>query len=453
MNFSRYTEALYKPVPALSLAFFRIVFGILMFSGLIRFWVKGWIYEFYSKPTFFFTYYGFEWVKPFPENGMYILFFLLILLAIFITLGFLYRISIGLFFIGFTYVELIDKTNYLNHYYFISLLSFLMIFMPMHCCYSIDSILSNKTFRPTVPQWTIRSLQLQVGIVYFFGGIAKLKYDWLFRSEPVSLWLSPHTDYFLIGPLMDEKWFAFFVSWLAAIFDLTVSFFLLKRQTRNYAFASIILFHILTWKLFQIGMFPWMMIFLVLIYYPYSLHQKIIDKTFHFLKRNNRSAKYLRPEKSTNRYIASPAFLVIVVFFIVQFLLPFRYLLYPGNVCWTEEGFRFSWNIMLVEKKGHTEFMVRDPSTNKRWSVSNRAYLTAQQDLMMSTQPDMILQFAHYIKSKEEERGIINPEIHVKSFVSLNGRPACTYIDPAVNLAKEVETLGNKKWILPCCCK
>ena len=40
---------------------------------------------------------------------------------------------------------------------------------------------------------------------------------------------------------------------------------------------------------------------------------------------------------------------LVVLFLGIQFLLPLRHLLYPGNVNWTEEGFRFAWRVMLVE--------------------------------------------------------------------------------------------------------
>ena len=33
----------------------------------------------------------------------------------------------------------------------------------------------------------------------------------------------------------------------------------------------------------------------------------------------------------------------------IQLAFPFRYLLYPGNIFWTEEGYRFSWRVMLME--------------------------------------------------------------------------------------------------------
>src|SRR5690349_12860219 len=127
-----------NPVSIAPLVSFRISFGLLMFFSLLRFWWRGWITTVYVQPRFHFTYWGFEWVQPLGYTGMHLLFAVLIIAALFIALGFFYRIAIVVFFLGFTYVELIDVTTYLNHYYFISLVSFIMIWLPASRDYSLD---------------------------------------------------------------------------------------------------------------------------------------------------------------------------------------------------------------------------------------------------------------------------------------------------------------------------
>ncbi|NKN80703.1 HTTM domain-containing protein, partial [Weissella cibaria] len=107
------------------LAVFRVLFGFIMTVSILRFALKGWIHALYVKPTYYFTFYGFDWVRPLGEAGMYALFLLMGLAALGIMLGWHYRLAAVLFFLSFTYVELIDKTNYLNHYYFVSIVSFL----------------------------------------------------------------------------------------------------------------------------------------------------------------------------------------------------------------------------------------------------------------------------------------------------------------------------------------
>ena len=128
------------------LIIFRIGFGLMMAYGMIRFWLKGWIETLYIQPNFHFSYYGFEWIKPLGSYT-YILFVICGLAAIFIALGFKYRIAIIIFFLSFTYIELMDKTTYLNHYYFISMMSFLMIFLPLNASFSVDSYLKKKSYK------------------------------------------------------------------------------------------------------------------------------------------------------------------------------------------------------------------------------------------------------------------------------------------------------------------
>ncbi len=126
-----------KEVSSSPLSVFRFFFGFLMSVSIIRFWSKGWIKELYIDPSFHFSYYGFEWVKPLGDFT-YLLFFICFISSVFICLGLKYRISIIIFFLSFTYIELMDKTTYLNHYYFVSVLSFLMIFLPANASFSIS---------------------------------------------------------------------------------------------------------------------------------------------------------------------------------------------------------------------------------------------------------------------------------------------------------------------------
>jgi hypothetical protein len=100
---------------ASTLAFFRLAFGFMLFFSLIRFASYGWIADFYIQPQFHFTYYGFEWVKPLG-NYTYLIFIICGLSAFFVAIGYQYRVAIICLFLSFTYIELMDKTTYLNHY-------------------------------------------------------------------------------------------------------------------------------------------------------------------------------------------------------------------------------------------------------------------------------------------------------------------------------------------------
>ena len=72
---------------------------------------------------------------------------------------------------------------------------------------------------------------------------------------------------------------------------------------------------------------------------------------------------------------------LLIIFFIIQLIFPFRYFLYPGELFWNEQGYRFSWRVMLIEKKGFTEFKIVDRETSDSFYVLNENFLTEFQVL------------------------------------------------------------------------
>jgi len=439
-NIQRYIQ---KDTEAAPLAVFRIIFGTMMLFGIIRFCSKGWIDTLYIQPKFFFSYYGFEWVKPLGTYT-YALFFICGLSCLLIAVGYKFRLAAITFFLSFTYIELMDKTTYLNHYYFVSLIGFLFIFLPAADHYSIDA--KNKaSASQKVPQWTIDALKLMVAIVYFYAGLAKLNSDWLLMANPLKIWLAPKYDLPIVGPLLKMPVIAYFFSWFGALYDLTIPFLLLYRKTRIAAFIMVIIFHVLTWWLFPIGMFPFLMIGSALIFFSPQWHRKILLNSAALFKIKI-AAPAVGNEALPARRINSKH-IVILLFFIIQLAFPFRYLLYPGELFWTEEGFRFSWRVMLMEKAGYAQFTIKDSSTGHSFYVNNDDFLTPFQEKQMAFQPDFILEYAHFLHDHYKKQGVADPIVTVESTVSLNGRPGAVFIDPNVNLAKVEESFMPKQWI------
>jgi vitamin K-dependent gamma-carboxylase len=152
----RFVTRLFAPVDIASLVYFRVAFGAIMLWEVWRYFDHGWIKRYYIDPLFHFKYYGFDWVRPWPGDGMYLHFYVLGALAICVAVGLFYRVSTTLFFLGFTYIFLLDKTNYLNHFYLISLISLIMIFVPAHKAFSLDALLRPKIRSDSAPTWARR---------------------------------------------------------------------------------------------------------------------------------------------------------------------------------------------------------------------------------------------------------------------------------------------------------
>lgn len=434
-----------KPAYSASLAVFRMVFGFMILFSTLRFWMKGWIEELYINPKFYFSYYGFEWVKPLG-NYTYILFIVCGISALFFALGWFYRAASILLFLSFTYIELMDKTNYLNHYYFVTLVLFLMIWLPAHVNFSIDSLRKPQIAKRFVPLWTVGSIRLMMGIVYVYAGLAKLNSDWLVEAMPLRLWLPANNDMPLIGPLFNHLWVAYFFSWFGALYDLTIPFFLLNRKTRPYAYATVVIFHLMTAALFPIGVFPYVMMVSALVFFD----SRQVDNMLQKLKTIFTS---LPINIADNTHIFAPRKGRLVVamfglFFAIQLLMPWRYLLNKGELFWTEEGYRFSWRVMLMEKMGYAQFVVTDSTTGEKRVVNNNEFLTRNQERMMATQPDFILQYAQHLHTHYSQQGMTDPEVKATIYVAMNGRRSRLYADTSVNLAKATDIWKTKNWIL-----
>ncbi len=390
-------------------------------------------------------------------------------------LGAFYRISVVLFFLLFTYVELIDKANYLNHYYFVSLVTFLMIFLPANSRLSLDVAFGWTRHRKQCLVGYINTLKLQLAIVYCYAGVAKINSDWLLRAQPMKMWLSAQVHKPVLGFLFRYKATAFFFSWAGMAYDVTIPFWLSIKKTRPFAYLAVVGFHLMTGWLFPIGMFPYIMIAATLIFFSPSQHERILLWLETKFRRNpDHGSKELpvsldpigvasrgtsgiadsgnvfpsAPQAGLSKNYSKALAGLFVAFFAIQLLFPFRYVMYPGNLFWTEQGYRFSWRVMLMEKAGFAVFTVQDAVSGRKAQANNYEYLTPQQEKMMATQPDMMVQYAHFLAREYEQRGFSEPSVTVDAFVTLNGRANKRYIDPSYNLVMAQDSWQHKTWIL-----
>ena len=444
----RLQEQLLEPRDAASLAVFRFFFGAILSLSAVRFLWNGWVERFYVRPTFFFKYWGFEWVEVLPEPWMTVAFVAMAVLAAFVAVGFLYRVSIVALFLVFTYVELIDVTNYLNHYYLVSLLAFLMCFLPLHRAYSVDAWLRPDRFAPVVPAWMLYLMRFQIGVVYFYAGIAKLQPDWLLHAQPLGIWLAARSETPLIGALLTLPAMPYIMSWAGFLNDTLVVPFLLWKKTRPYAFATVAFFHFCTHLLFVIGVFPFLMVSGATLFFDADWPRKLLARVRGTTKRATSAAASVREGAATGRWSPVAATLV-VAYCVLQVATPLRAYLYPGDVLWHEQGMRYSWRVMVREKNGSIRYRLRWRDADREVQVLPSQYLTSHQEREMSGQPDMILQLAQRIAADFEARGHENVEVRVDALVSLNGRRAAPMIDPAVDLAHEPDTVAVMPWIAP----
>jgi hypothetical protein len=228
------------------------------------------------------------------------------------------------------------------------------------------------------------------------------------------------------------------------VYDLTIPFFLLKRATRKWAYAAVVVFHVATSILFPIGMFPYIMVLSALVFFDSADVDALLQQCKnHFTK--------IPVYQGNDIYTFAPRkqqvlLAGLLVFFAIQLLFPWRYLLMPGELFWTEEGYRFSWRVMLMEKTGYAQFVVQD-ATGKRVGVNNSDFLTPNQEKMMATQPDFLVQYAHLLHHEYAKRGMVQPKVTATVYVALNGRRSRLFVDPEVDLAAQTDGWAHKQWI------
>ena len=432
-----------KPRDIAALAAFRVLFGLLLCVGTLRFMALGWADRLYVEPSFHFKYWGFAWVAV-PERWLlYSLFGGIAVAALCMALGLFYRLAAIAFVLLFSYAELMDVTTYLNHHYLVILLAFILCWLSPHRAWSLDAWRRPSLRAETLPAWQTWWLRFQVGLLYFYAGWAKFESDWLLHAQPLNIWLPPLEGLPLIGWLLDEVWVHFAFSWFAFVFDVTIIGFMLWRRARPWAFALIVLFHVLTHLFFSIGLFPFIMVLSVLVFFDADWPRRLVAKL-----RAGQGTTPLRAESADQRVSPlRPAMAVCLLgFCLVQFLLPLRHWAYPGTVLWHEQGMRFSWRVMLREKSGSLAYRVVDRS-GRTQVVSPYDYLTEMQYREMAGQPDMILQLAHRIRDDFNQRGVGPVQVYADSWVSLNARPARRLIDPDADLAQVNDGLGVADWI------
>lgn len=435
---------LFAPVAISSIVIFRIVFGAIMLWEVTRYFKYDWIYRYWVEPDFNFSYGPFNF-QPLPEQYMYLLWYALGALAIFILIGFLYRISTLLFFLLFTYTFLLEQARYLNHFYLVVIISFIMILIPAHRSFSVDSILFKKIRSSVVPNWSLWLVRFTIAVPYFFGGIAKINPDWL-RGYPLSNWLLSDMDFPVIGQYFDQRWMVMIMSYSGMLLDLLIVPILMFKRTRLVGLIVITLFHLMNDQLFSIGIFPWFMMFASSIYFAPDWPKRLLSMVPGIeLVNNPLIAGFKVPSIKTQKGIL----IGLALFALTLTLTPLRHLLIPGNVHWTEEGHRYSWHMKLRGKSGITRFYVQDQSTGERIQVRTDGFIEEWQADKMDGKPYMIWEFAQHIKDEFRMMGS-NVEVYVDAWASLNGRAYQQLIEPNFDITEVPKPwFGNADWVLP----
>ena len=450
------SQGILAPTDVASVVLFRVSFGLLMFWEITRYYYFSWVEELFVKPQFHFQYEYFRWVVPIPGAGMYLIFASLGVLALMIASGFFYRIATILFFLGYTYVFLLDQAFYNNHFYLICLLSFVLILAPLNRSWSLDVLCGNVEHTDRLPAIWLWLIRFQMGVVYFYGGIAKFDPDWLEGLATRELFGAANRGT-IFQPLMDYDFVHLFYAWSGLLFDLLIPFLMLYKPIRKWAFLGAVIFHTNNYFVFPIGIFPALALVLTLIYFDADFPRKIIPEKFKKIAceqywKRLLPCQNLTPEKmelDPAQGISRTMQIILGLYVVAQLVLPFRHTLYPGWTIWHEEGHYFAWRMMLRQKITRMQFNVTHPDNGEQRYADPRDYLNTSQFKVFAGNPGMILQFAKHLDQLVQSNAGFDPIITAKIEVSMNGREFRQLVDQSLDLSRIPAYEPAFYWIKP----
>lgn len=434
----RITARGHQSIDGASLAVLRFGLGLLIVYDALR---KGG--DFFSRndgKVFTFPLHGFEWVPSAGEYGVEAS-WLWAACGAAISIGLFYRAACILAFIlaGWGFVQ--AQEYYLNHYYLLLLVNFLMILVPAHRCWSVDALIGRVRPVRRIHLWLLKG---QVEIVLLYAGIVKINHDWL-MGEPLRSWLLARRDISVIGPLLDYEAAFYAASYGTILLHILGAPLLFFKRTRLPIFAVYCLFHLSNHHLFDIGIFPWMTIALTTIFFAPDWPRRAM---FFFPWAQGKST--VLPPKIGVSYASSGLFAGFVVFWLsVQALFPLRHLAHPGDVSWTYEGHMFSWRMKLVDRESAGLQLINVDS------ISGRVYLPPLPDLLslrqerkVFTRPRLVAQLAAQQPSLVSALfGGTVDAVYALMPVSVNGRPYQPLIKPQVNLLSVQANTPARTWL------
>ena len=452
MGSSKYIERLHKPfgldlfqeVSGKSLSIFRIGYGLVMLYEMIN--MRSYVLRDLLHSKYFMSYDLFFWLDALPTPVMKVVLAAAGLATLFVIVGYKYRYAQFYVAVVWSYIFLIDRGHYNNHYYLYSLLSFAMVFFNANSNFSVDAALSKSPMPSTVYMWQYWFVRLQLFVVYFYGAVAKLNADWL-RGWPIRKWLTEDIDKFpdWYANFVTSEFGVYFYAYGGVAFDLLIGFCLLHKKLRYWSLPAIIFFHVSNHFFWNIGTFPWFSILVTVMFFDPDWPQK-------FGQWLGVKSKSLAEVELPQQSIRSKNLIAVVfsLYMVIQVALPLRQFMYPGDPGWHGYGHLFCWRMMLVDSVSGIIVKIKDESDDEFVQVSMEDYINFRQFRKASRVPAAFLSFAHFIRDEMIKGGAKNPVIHLKIYKSFNGRPYALLADTTVNFAKIEETYYYvPDWIEP----
>jgi hypothetical protein len=429
---------MFSRISMLPISVFRIYWGAMMGKYFFELLTDRGEFRYFDT-IFHFRYSGFEFIPVIGDTGLYIVFTFGLVSGVMMCLGLYYRLISKILFTVYLYVLFIDQAYYNNHYYFYALVNLFWCFVPAEQELSIDKML-NRSDSVVPERWMLLLFQLQICIVYFYGGLSKLANPgWLKGLAADALYGNAFTD---LGIEFSDAFMVAYtgiITWGGLLFDLLVPFALMTKTKwiKTLGVAGVVLFNVSNAVTFLIGTFPYTMLAgLLLFLWP----QPTIAESW--------------PQPAKGSYRNSAVKLLFGIYFAFQLLFPLRHLLIEGNVFWTSEGKMWSWHMMSGGSAVACFFFLDEHDDDGAFIRSHKLdpsrFLNSVQVKNLGLYPFCIPQFARFIKKEAELAGMTNVKVYADIIVVRNGKQPRFKVSPKQELSsiEYSNSLKHDDWIL-----
>jgi len=442
---ARLRTALFQPIDLAWLVFFRVGAGVLIATEHAGAVVLGHPGQ-YLAARHHFTYL----LAPLPDLSapvLYGLYAAVVGAGLAVAAGWHYRLAAAVLCLGCWWIFLLDSTSYINHHYLFCLVAGLLLLVPAHRAASLDVRAGRVAPAASAPAWTRYLLLGQLGIVYFFAGLAKLNTDWL-AARPLAVWLGHKGGRWLVGPLLVQPALPWLMSYAGLLFDLLIVPLLLWRRTRPWAYGAAAFFHLTNVVIFGLGTFPWFSLLMTALFFDPDFPRHLPGAVGRWFRQQvpqpALAIDWAPPSRAWQRLVVAG----LMLYGAVQVAVPLRHFLYPGQPHWTEQGHVFAWHMMLRSKTSTARFRVLFADGHEEMA-DLAPILSPRQRRSFADHPDRLLQLAHWLAADYRAQGCPVAAVYVDSRVSLNGRPPQPLIAPDVNLLRYQPALRPAAWLAP----
>ncbi|XP_037948076.1 vitamin K-dependent gamma-carboxylase [Teleopsis dalmanni] len=487
-NLSNFTNWLNRPVDSSALAAFRIFYGAAMLIDLAEERGGAQLDVRFGEPQHcHFPLFNFISAASLPIMGC--LYILMFLGAMGIMLGYNFRLSCLIYIVPYWYIFLLDKPAWNNHSYLFGLVGSILLFTQANNCYSLDKY-KNASSTDTVPYWNYFLIKFQFFILYMYAGLKKFTTEWLSGYAMSSLsrhWVFAPFRSVLSVDTID----LFIVHWFTAIFDFSIAFLMTWEKTRVLATPFMLSFHLMNSRLFVIGMFPWVCLAEVPLFFGFDWPRKIsfikyfgvaketktIDKGNQLNTKTNvlnkenlvEEIKELKGvlccscqkeiiQKHKTSRSALLRSVAILIYCALQLFLPYSHFLTKGYNNWTKGLYGYSWDMMVHSYDTViTSVKIVDNNNEKVHFINPYAYTDYDR---WTKYADMAVQYAKCIENNILEDYARDPtstplssknfSIYFEIWCSMNGRFQQRVFDPRVDLlTAKWSPFKSTTWSLP----